>query len=537
MENRNQTIRLLVVSRELSVLRLLWSMEDSRLWNLETADSGWDAMERVQSGLEPDLLLLDTPQDDVDSLHFLRWLRRLHPNLPVVVLCHPGEAAHGKEARRLGAEEILVRPFDEHQLKSVIRRCVGSASDETGMIRGMVSDRVSDNVEQLGPDACFVSASLIMQKLRAQAALLAQTDVPVLILGENGSGKYSVASLIHKLSVRSGFKLQRVNCAEMPQALLASELFGDERTSPANGRVSLGRFGAGEKGTIYLNEIAAMPAALQLRLLQVLQQGQITQSRITPSTTTHHHGSLNSNNEFRNAAGGDSVRAHVRIIAASSVALEQALAEHRLREDLYYRLSAFTVHVPPLRQRKDEIALLMRYFMHKLARHYGLAQRGFSPAMLESCQNYSWPGNLRELEAFVKRYLVAGDQAAGVGEVNADSAEIPGPIFPARTGRLSATRSEASASEAAQQPDNPESLKSLIQGIKWEAEQNAIGAALQRTGWNRKAAARLLRVSYRTLLYKIDQYHMRAPEPLLSPLPVDEFAVAGNDVKRNGKAS
>src|SRR5580698_7236023 len=256
------TLRLLVVSREPQILRSLWSIGETNSWQLETAASGWDAMERVQSGIAPDLLLLDVPRGDTDSLHLLRWLRRLRPDLPVVVLCYPGDAARGKEATRLGAEEILVRPIDEEQLKSAIWRRLGPGRTPAGTPGGQAhADTVSENVEQLGPDAFFVSASLAMQKLRAQAALLAQTDVPVLLLGEAGTGKYTVASLIHKLSVRSGFKLVRVNCAEMPAALLEAELFGDDPTSSGRGRrTCLGNFAAGEKGTIFLEEIAEMPA-------------------------------------------------------------------------------------------------------------------------------------------------------------------------------------------------------------------------------------------------------------------------------------
>jgi two-component system response regulator AtoC len=501
-----ETIRLLVVSKDPAILRLFWSIEESNSWHLETVASGWDAMERVQSDLTPQLLLLDIPRGDADSLHLLRWLRRLRPALPVVVLCHPDDAAGGKEAVRLGAEEILVRPFDGQQIESAIRRHLGPAARPA---ESDGPDAVSENVEPLDEGAFFVSASPIMQKLRAQAALLAQTDVPVLILGEAGTGKYAVASLIHKLSVRSGFKLQRVNCAEMPEALLESEVFGNERASSADARrTSLGKFAADEKGTIFLDEIAALPAGLQSQLLKVLQ-----------------------NDEFRSPASVEaSVAADVRILAASSVNLERALAEKRIREDLYYRLSAFTVHVPPLRQRKDEIAILLNYFMHKLAKHFSLPPRAFSPTVLNVCQQYSWPGNLKELESFVKRCLVAGDQKLSLGEISLD----PG----ASTGKTPVTLAVRSASTPAEERGlrlkeaEPESLKSLIQGIKSGAEQNAIGAALRKTGWNRKAAARLLRVSYRTLLYKIDQYQMRAPEPFLSPL-----SVCGNDVKDNGKAS
>src|SRR5271154_5319983 len=251
-ENQNETIRLLVVSKEQTVLRLLWSIEESNHWHMETAASGWDAMERVQSGVVPHLLLLDIPRGDANSLHFLRWLRRLKEDLPVVVLCYPDDAVQGKEAVRLGAGEILARPFDAKQLEFVIRRHLApQASGE--------AEIVSKNIEPLGQDVFFVSASLIMQKLRAQAALMAKTDVPVLILGERGAGKYTVASLIHKLSVRSGFKLIRVNCAAMPEVELEAELFGAQGVSVSQ-QTTLGKFAAGESGTILLEEIADMPA-------------------------------------------------------------------------------------------------------------------------------------------------------------------------------------------------------------------------------------------------------------------------------------
>jgi two-component system response regulator AtoC len=173
--------------------------------------------------------------------------------------------------------------------------------------------------------------------------------------------------------------------------------------------------------------------------------------------------------------------------------------------------------------------------MHKLAKHYGLPPRGFSSTVLDACRHYAWPGNLRELETFVKRYLVAGDQQLAFGEMGLEPAARSSNPSASRVVRLAATAWEE-RNLGEKQPE-PESLKSLIQGIKSEAEKNAIGAALKKTGWNRKAAARLLRVSYRTLLYKIEQYQMRAPDVFLSPPPVEEFSVYGGESKRNGKAS
>ena len=216
------TLHLLVVSKESSILRLLSSTARSNSWHLEISSSGWDAMERVQFGAVPDLLLLDVPRGEGDGLQLLPWLRRLRPELPIVVLCDPEDANRQKEAIRLGAKEVLVRPHTERQLESVMRRHFGSTNDAAE------PEMASEDIESLGEDEFFLSVSPGMQQLRAQAELLAQADVPVLILGEAGSGKGTVARLIHKKSVYSGFKFLRVNCAEMPAHLLEIELFGRE---------------------------------------------------------------------------------------------------------------------------------------------------------------------------------------------------------------------------------------------------------------------------------------------------------------------
>jgi DNA-binding NtrC family response regulator len=490
-----ESTRLLVVSREATLLHLLSSLQESNSWRAETAANGWHAMERVQSGAAPRLLLLDIPAGDADTLHFLRWLRRLRPDIPVVTICHAGDDAQRNEAIRLGAEKTLVRPLKAEQLRSIVQAHFESPVKQ-------VTETANGNME-IGQDAFFFSSSVAMQKLRAQAELLAQTDVPVLIVGEKGCGKNAVASLIHKLSVRSGFKLLKVDCSEMPPALLEAEIFGSGRAdSEQRPRTMLGRFGEGEKGSIFFNEIADMPLELQSRLLQDLRNSE--------------------------AAGTEGVAAEVRILAATSADLDRVLSEKRLRHDLYYRLSAFTIHVPPLRHRKDEIPLLLRYFMHKLAKHYRMPPREFSTAVLEACERYPWPGNLKELETFVKRYLVAGDRQLPasdngfeVRDFRADTSE--GSAL-AVSEPLNLSSSRTAMKETDPESAKPESLKSLIQGIKSEAERSAIGAALKRTGWNRKAAARLLSVSYRTLLYKIDQYQMRAPEPFLTP-SVADFAM------------
>jgi two-component system, NtrC family, response regulator AtoC len=494
-----ENIRLLVVSRESALLRALCSIAEVNSWHVESAMSPWDAMERIQSSVAPHLLLLDLPRSDGDSLHILRWLRRIRPDLPVIVTCFPEDAGLKKEATRLGAQEVLIRPLDEIRLEASLSRYLIASNHGQGEIG-------SEDIEQLGPDSFFVSASPITQKLRAQAQLLAEADVPVLILGESGSGKHTVARLIHKLSVRSGFKFLKVNCADMPGELLESELFGSDRSS--SGHSVPGKLERADKGTLYLDEIAEMPLGMQGRLMQVLQE------KVMP------------------VPGSDQpIALDVRVLAATSAGIDRALAERRLREDLYYRLSAFTVQVPPLRQRRSEIAILLQHLMHYLARHYGLPPREFSPNVLDACQQYSWPGNMKELEKFVKRYLVAGETEL---RFNDPLATLTGSHDRGSVSNPAARRIADDFGDSERGQSGPKSLKSLMQTVKWEAERNAIGSALQKTGWNRKAAARLLQVSYRTLLYKIDQYHMRASESFISPLPGAKLSFEGSAVRTNG---
>jgi two-component system response regulator AtoC len=502
-ENILETVRLLVVSREPAGLRPLWAVAEAHAWHLETAASGWEAMERLQSGVAPHLLLLDLPRGDADGLHILRWLRRLRPELHVLVLSHGEGAGRRNEALRLGADDVLERPVAADEMELRIRRCLSASRSAAE------AEIMSENVEALGEQESFLGSGPLMQKLRAQAELLAQADVPVLIVGEPGSGKDTVARLIHKYSIRSGFKFLKVNCAALPGDLLEAELFGSGEEMFGSGPARTGKFEAGQKGTVLLDEITEMADSLQARLLGVLQEQHFERS------------------------GGGPISAGARVLASTSSNLERALAENKLREDLYYRLSAFTVHVPPLRQRKEEINVLLRYFMHKLAQHYGLAPREFPAAVLDACQRYSWPGNLRQLEAFTKRYLATGDHNLSLGELELDAAEGDAGNG-SRSSSLAAARARG---EDAADDAGPRSLKSLIHSVKCEAEQNAIRAALEKTGWNRKAASRLLKVSYRTLLYKIEQYRMNSSEPFFEPMPAERYPVPAGGVKGNGKAS
>jgi len=225
-----ETERIVVVSSDSTVLRSIWSLGESNGWQLEITANAWEAMDKVQSGMRLGLVLLDLPYGNGDSLHIVRWLRRLRPGLPIVMFGHPGDDGRKQESIRMGVSDYLIRPLDDRQLEMAIQRNL-SESHEPAEI-----DISSDDIEPLSNDAVFIGISPIMRKLRAQAALLAEADVPVLILGEGGAGRETSARLVHRLSARSGFEFAKVNCAALPEDFLEKELFGYERvctTSPA----------------------------------------------------------------------------------------------------------------------------------------------------------------------------------------------------------------------------------------------------------------------------------------------------------------
>jgi two-component system response regulator AtoC len=340
-------------------------------------------------------------------------------------------------------------------------------------------------IEQIGEESYFVAASPATRRLRTQAELLSQTDVPVLITGEAGSGKATTAHLIHSLSIRSSFEFVRVSCAALTADLLESELFGYEIAN-GNGRLEAkpGKFEQCAKGTVLLEDFDTMPMPVQVRLLRLLQS-----------------------REFTRFGGQSAVRAEVRIIASAQEQLELAVAEKRVHEELYYHLSAFGLHVPPLRERREEIPLLLGHFMNRLTRRYGVPAPHFSSALRDACQQHSWPGNLRELEIFVKRFLVFGDESAAIEELRSHPRLESGSALGNGNGHESVRNGHTSGEEKA-------SLKLLVRNAKGEAERSAIAHALEETHWNRKAAARLLSISYRALLYKIQEYRLVPPPDL-----------------------
>ncbi|MGA8762622.1 MAG: sigma-54 dependent transcriptional regulator [Candidatus Sulfotelmatobacter sp.] len=448
---------ILLVDDEPGMLRYIRTLLEVDDYKVETASTGEEALRCVEKGLEPDLVLLDVLMPGIDGLETLEQLRQMKPGVKVVMLSCVNDTRKVVQAMRLGAHDYLTKPFQKAELDTVLDQCLGQGKESFG-----------GEVEELYDDVFFIAASPAMRKIRSQAALVANVDIPVLLLGESGTGKEVLARLIHKLSPRAHRTFLKVNCAAVPGELLESELFGYEPGAFTGAtHAKPGKFELCNKGTILLDEIGEMPPLLQAKLLHVLQDQQ-----------------------FSRLGSRSVIKVDVRILAATNIDIPEALASKRLREDLYYRLNAFTLQLPPLRERKEEIPILLKHFMTRMAERYARPPLPLSPLMLEACQGHPWPGNLRELNNFLKRYLILGDEKLAVAELQPRDDGNGG----------------ARADSGTRGGESSGGLKSLGRSAKDEAEAEAIKRALEQTNWNRKQAAALLQISYKAMLYKIRQY-------------------------------
>src|SRR5690348_9406905 len=323
-------------------------------------------------------------------------------------------------------------------------------------------------VEKTGEDAFFVCHSPAMREIRCMVDLIAQTNLPVLILGETGTGKEAVVRLIHHVLLGRKLPFLKVNCAALPSELLESELFGYEAGAFTGAtKATAGKFEACHKGTLLLDEIAEMPPAPQAKLLQVLQDG-----------------------EYCRLGSAKPIRVDVRVLAATNVDIARAIKTRKFREDLYYRLNAFSIQVPPLRERMEDIPVLLQHFIAVQSDVLGCEPLPVSADLLKACLRYSWPGNVRELENFVKRYLIVRDERKAISHLMPESYRGTYP-------------SQSSTSTFSMKATD---LKSLVRGLKEQAERQAILGALELSHGNRKDAARILNISSRALIYKMREY-------------------------------
>ena len=458
--------KILVVDDEPSIRKYLQTLLEVDGFEVEAVSSGREALARVTAGERPDFIILDVLMPEMNGLDTLQELMRVDRSLNVIMLSCSNEVGTVVEAIRLGAHDYLTKPFEKTELDAAMlkSRQKKQLTQENQALR--------DYCEKITEDLSFLAASPQMVRIRQQLLQIAPVDVPVFICGESGVGKEVVARMIHLRSKRRNQAFVKVNCAALPGELLESELFGYEQGAFTGAvRAKPGKFEMANKGTIFLDEIAEMSTHLQAKLLHVLQDHQ-----------------------YSRLGGRHLVETDVRVLAATNVDVQEAMKTGKFREDLYYRLNVLSINVPPLRERTSEIPLLFRHFLEKYSEKFGKTLQTPSKHLMDATMNYPWPGNLRELENFVKRYVILEDDEGSLRELV----------------EMSATRQRIAPREVTNVPKE-QGLKALVRGLKDEAEMEAIADALEKTRWCRKDAAKMLGISYKALLYKMRQFNLDTP--------------------------
>jgi len=433
----------------------------------------------LKNGLEPDLVVYESSGSD--SIHELRQIVRVASGCAVCLIYGPGEQRLRVHAAELGVARFIQRPFMEIEVTSILES-LGS-KPEIPAIREPEECSGKAIVEELGDGRYFLAASPGMLKIHRQVHLLADVDAHVLILGESGTGKEIIAHLIHKHSRRSQHRFVNVNCAALPSDLLESELFGYQQGAFTGAiKDKPGKFELANRGTLLLDEIGEMSALMQAKLLHVLEDGQ-----------------------FARLGARESSKVDVRVLAATNVEIESALVGKTFREDLYYRLNVFTINVPPLRERRDEIPYLIEEIVRRSPEE--LRSGGdfhFSSRLMDAVLLYSWRGNVRELRNFVTRTMTMRDTGAAIQELENKTAGCQ---------RLEPQGGPTHVAHAAKP-----GMRTVVREMKERTEAQMIQDALEANGWNRRHAARLLNISYRGLLYKIQQ-HRLSPGQVSIPRP------------------
>jgi two-component system response regulator AtoC len=421
--------------------------------------------------VRPDLVTLDVVLPGMDGLETLRRIKQRMPDVPVVMLSGHGQARNIVEAMRLGASDFLRKPFEVEELELAFQKALEKRAlkQEVERLRG----RARSETELL----LLFGDNPKMRQVRDIIEQVADTDITVLVRGESGTGKELVARTIFQLSSRRDRPFVKVNCAALPSELLESELFGFEKGAFTGAQKrKLGKFEYANLGTIFLDEISEMHPNLQAKLLQVLQDG-----------------------EFSRLGGESDVHVDTRIIAATNRNLEEAVADASFREDLYYRLNVVTIHMPPLRERRDSIPLLVDRFLQKNNEQYGKSVKHLSNETLEVFMRYYWPGNVRELENMVRRMVVLGNEQVVLDEIS-----LRGPEPETRDNSAPDLVDLESIGVDLTKGESID-LKAISRRAAQVAEKRVIERVLQQTRWNRKEAAERLQISYKALLYKMKE--------------------------------
>jgi two-component system nitrogen regulation response regulator GlnG len=442
---------------------------------VEVAGTGADGLERVRAA-PPDVILLDLRLPDQSGLEVYQQLRQIDARIPVIFVTLAKSADAAIEAMKQGAYDYLFKPLDLHQL----RRVVGEALEVARRMREPAV--LAETAPDPDVEGAIVGSCPAMREVYKSVGRVAGQNVPVLITGESGTGKELVARAIYQHSPRAKGPFLALNCAAIPEQLLESELFGHEKGAFTGAdRRRIGKFEQVSGGTLFLDEIGDMPLALQAKMLRLLQE-----------------------QAFERVGGNETVRTDVRLIAATHRDLKAWSADGKFRPDLYYRLGVFTIHLPPLRERADDLPLLVRHFLRRFSRELGRQVQEVAPEALERLCGYPWPGNIRELQSALKQALL---QASGAVLLPA--------FLPDLESRRAGSVSDRNT-PAADAPDSPDldlgafirqrlgpDTQDLFADTHRQVDRVLLPLVLEYTGGNQHQAARLLGIARQTLRQKL----------------------------------
>ncbi len=379
--------KILIIEDEAAIRRVLVKIlsEENDTYQVDEAEDGAAGLEKIKNN-DYDLVLCDIKMPKLDGVEVLEEVKKIKPEIPMVMISGHGDMETAIHTMRLGAFDYISKPPDLNRLLNTVR----NALDKKQLVveNKILKKKVSKNYEMIGDSESINHIKVMIDKV-------AQTEARVLITGPNGTGKELVAHQLHEKSERANFPLIEVNCAAIPSELIESELFGHVKgafTSAVKDRA--GKFEAADKGTIFLDEIGDMSLSAQAKVLRALQESMIT----------------------RVGAEKD-IKVDVRVVAATNKDLKTEIAEGRFREDLYHRLAVILIKVPPLNERRDDIPALIRHFAEKIASEQGNVVKLFSAQAIQLLQEYDWTGNIRELRNVVERLIILGGNEISEGDV------------------------------------------------------------------------------------------------------------------------
>jgi len=452
---------ILVVDDEINYLTVMEALLGDEGYEVYTAPGGQEAL-KLAGTSDVDLVLTDMKMPKMNGIELLSELKRLYPDLPVIMMTAFGTVEKAVEAMKTGAYDYILKPFKNEELLATIAR----ALEYHHLI--LQNRMLLEDLDKKYGAPNIVGESQAMREILALVKRVATSRATVLISGESGTGKELVARAIHQQSPRAGKTFVSVNCAALTETLLESELFGHERGAFTHA-VSMrkGRFELADGGTLFLDEVAEMSPALQVKLLRVLQEM-----------------------EFERVGGNKTIKVDVRVVAATNRELKKEVEDGRFREDLYYRLNVVHLHIPPLRERQEDIAPLATHFLRKYAQENVRGEVRLSPEAMKLLLHYSWPGNVRELENVMERAVILCNQNL------ITVTDLPGELAgePREASRLNIDRFIPI------QTPLPEALEQI--------EEQMIRRALEQSGQIQVRAAEILGITKSLLQYKLKKYHL-----------------------------